>query len=173
MTEQELELKLLLLDSGELPHEEALALEEQLLIHPEWQAVRERLTVLQDAGRLASAATVPGTPDLTLERLRASQPRQSRLLPRLLAVAAGLVLALAVWPHLQEQFPASSRAPLIAENPSPAAAQDWQSEDPVMASLEALDQELDILLTEDVTLELVWDDTDELASELLQLEETI
>jgi len=173
MTEQELELKLLLLDSGELSREDAAELEAQLLQHPEWQAIRERMTVLQDAGRMASTDTVPPVSELTLERLRASLPKQNRLLPRLLAVAAGLVLAMAVWPHLEETSPSNGSNPLIAENPAPSSPSEWAEQDPVLVSLDALDEELDTLLSEELTMELAWDDPDDLASELLNLEETI
>lgn len=181
MTEQELELKLLLLDSGELPDAEAAELTELLLQHPEWQQTRDALNLLQQAGRFASDELVPDTPELIREKILAAQPSHSPLLPRLLAVAAGLVLAIGVLPHIQNTSPSSQDNTLVSQynTPTPEAVTSTAlaEVDPVLDSLEALDQELDSLLSGELTSELAsdltWGDENDWASELLESEEAI
>lgn len=154
MNRQELENALLLHDSGELPEPEVRRLEAHLAEHPEDRSIAEEFHVLQEAGRFASRETVPPVDEVLRERLRsvseASQPK--RTLPRLMALAAGIAIAVASLPLL---LPPPSQPDLV-----PATVADYApltlDHDPLMEDLEQLEERLadwsGRLPAEDITL---------------------
>lgn len=140
MNQHEIENALLLRDSGELSATHAEQLAQILARDPDWAALAEENRVLQAAGPLSSATVVPPLPELQRERIlqAAAKPAPSAL-PRLLALAAMLVLGLALFPHLSNHLqPLPPVLTTAIEPVSPTLT----SEDPILNELAELENEL-------------------------------
>jgi len=170
MNRRELENAILLRESGELSPEEEAALENALEAEPALAAWAEEAHLLQEAGRYASRHTVPALAETERERILTASKGRSDALPRLLAIAAVLVLALGLWPHFAEPF--HQEAPRLTAQVKPIR-EDLTGEDPLLSSLDRLETEIeqieDLALDDDHFVE----DPDYWASELLKMENTI
>jgi anti-sigma factor RsiW len=157
MNEHDLPNALLLHQSGELSPEETADLEAWLAAHPEAEALAREYRTLQQAERLAAAQTVPPLNDRTLEAIRnAARPSVMPFRPRILALAAGLLLAVTLLPFLRSPDP----FPVTADmHPAPATGD--------LSDISDLSNELDELQEEVAT----WNETSIL--DLLLIEEEV
>ncbi len=168
---RELENAILLEQSGELTAAEREALHQTLDDRPELAAWARESQVLQKAGQAATEDLTPPLPELSRERIlkAASQPT-SKTLPRLLAVAAMLVLALGLLPHLSRRL--QSPHPVFTTHIESVEV-DFQDEDPLLDDLESLQDQLAVW--SDMSLEdnRILEDENDWAEILLTLEEPI
>lgn len=157
MNEHDLPNALLLHQSGELSPEETADLEAWLAAHPEAEAMAQEYRTLQQAERLAAARTVPPLNDTTLAAIHnAARTSSTSLRPRILALAAGLLLALTLLPFLRTPHP----YPVTADMPPDPVSGD-------LSDVSGLSEELDELQEEMA----IWNDTSIL--DLLLIEEEV
>lgn len=140
MNAREIENALLLRDSGELSAPEQEKLLQALQSDPVLAALDLENQVLQAAGPLSSSIVVPPLPDLNRERiLQAARKPAHAYLPRLLALAAMLILGLALLPHLTNRLQPTPTVLTTAVDP---IRPNLTAEDPILTQLEALENEL-------------------------------
>lgn len=168
---RELENAILLEQSGELTASEREALRQTLDEHPEPASWALESRVVQDACRAATDELTPPLPELSRERIlkAASQPA-SKTLPRLLAVAALLVLALGLLPHLSRHL--QSPPPPFTTHIEPAQI-DFQEQDPLLDDLESLQDQLAVWSGMSLEDSRILEDENDWAEILLTLEEPI
>lgn len=170
MNTQELEAALLLRDSGELSDTQSRELDAFLSEHPESVAVGEELRMLQDAGRFASREVVPPLSELTMERIRSAAPPVNRKrLPRFLAIAAGLILAVALWPLIRPPSPVPAHLTVSTEE----SFRLEYKEDDLLEDLQDLEEELAVWTDASANELLILGEEDVLAEFLLHTEESI
>ena len=129
MNAREIENALLLRDSGELSGPELEKLSQALRSDPLLAALAQENRVLQAAGPLSSSLVVPPLSDLTRERiLQAAHKPPHAYLPRLLALAAMLVLGLALLPHLTSRLQPTPSVLTTAVDPIRNELQDLENE---------------------------------------------
>jgi hypothetical protein len=140
MNAREIENALLLRDSGELSGPELEKLSQALRSDPLLAALAQENRVLQAAGPLSSSLVVPPLSDLTRERiLQAAHKPPHAYLPRLLALAAMLVLGLALLPHLTSRLQPTPSVLTTAVDP---IRPNLTAEDPILNELQDLENEL-------------------------------
>lgn len=168
---RELENAVLLAQSGELSPAELDSLQQARRERPDLDAWAKESLVLQSAGRTTSEELVPPLPELNRERIlkTASRP-ESKALPRLLALAAVLVLALGLLPHLSRHFQAPP--PTLTTRIEPIQ-EDFQSVDPLLEDLESLEDQLAVFTDLSMDDSRILEDENDWAELLLSLEEPI
>lgn len=140
MNAREIENALLLRDSGELSGPELTQLEQALRDDPALAALAGENRVLQAAGPQSSTLTVPPLPPLSRERiLQAAAKPANPYLPRLLALAALLILGLGLLPHLTAYLQPTPPPLTTAVDP---IRNDLSAEDPILHQLATLESEL-------------------------------
>ncbi|WFB34404.1 hypothetical protein P3T73_09545 [Kiritimatiellota bacterium B12222] len=171
MNTREIENALLLRDSGELSAEECKALDLALAADPAMQTLAEENQVLQAAGSFSSAEIVPPLSELSRERILAcAQISKPRVLPRLLALAALLILGLSLLPHLSS-FLQPQNIILTAEVVPLRPALDLQ--DPILDELDLMESELTLWTMIDVEDNAFLENENDWAETLIALEDTI
>jgi hypothetical protein len=171
MNERDLETALLLRDSGELSPAESAELDAALASNPELQAKADEFALIHFAGQWAADESVPPLAETTRERILQSATPPSRILPKLLAFAALVIIGLALWPHLM-QPKGYVTPPEVALNPV-TTSDDVFIEDSLLTSLETLNQELDDLADINLEEDLLAQDANDWASLLLAMEDSI
>lgn len=170
MNTRDIENAILLRESGELTPGQEARLEASLAERPEPSSFAEESAILQQAGRDASRLTVPELPELQRQRILERTRGHGGRLPRLLALAALLVLALGLWPHLSGLLQSEPK-PLTAE--VVPVRETLAEEDPLIEELELLDRQLGQLAeTNPESIEFIMD-SDYWAGELLAMEDSI
>jgi len=140
MNTRELENAILLRDSGELSEAECQELDQALEKDPALAAFAEEVRVLMHAGTFSTNQTVPPLPDQNRERILLSHKKPAvNNMPRILALAALLVLGLGLLPHLSRKL---QPAPQVYITEIEPLRPTLDSEDPVLSTLENLETEL-------------------------------
>lgn len=169
-TTRDIENAILLRESGELSPDGEADLEAALAERPGLRDFAESSQILQRAGRDASRLTVPEVTELQRELILTRTRGHGGRLPRLLALAALLVLALGVWPHLSGLLQSKPRTLNAEVEP---IRQTLAEADPLIGELDELDRELERLAETDAESIDFIVDSDYWAGELLALEDTI
>ncbi|MEX2607707.1 MAG: hypothetical protein WD708_10205 [Kiritimatiellia bacterium] len=127
--------------------------------------------VLQAASQSATEILSPPLPELNRTRIlkAASQPA-SKTLPRLLALAAILVLALGLLPHLSRHL--QSPPPSLTTRIQPVQT-DFDSRDPLLDDLDALQEQLAVWSNLSMEDSRILEDENDWAEILLSMEEPI
>ncbi len=157
--------------SGELDPAEGARLDEAMAREPALCEEAEALQRLCEAARASTSLTTPDTPPLFRERLlrEAARRRRSAPLPRILALAAGWMLALGLWTHLGPSGKNDTLEPRVVQD-GPVGVEEGAVGLPLehaWADLEALREELEELAMHDVGTDLWHGDAESWAEELL------
>lgn len=180
MNDQDVANALLLRESGELSAEETAELESYLREHPESTVLADEYQLLQEAGRFASQQMVPPLNDLGKERIRSlASTSSSAWRPRVLAIAAALVVFFFALPILTPPAPSTAPSPeMVQQDPSPlpeaipADDLEWMEQD---VWQEVADLEAELSAWQSLSLDDPWlvEDEASWAAELLTVGDSI
>jgi anti-sigma factor RsiW len=169
---RKIENDILLEQSGELSPEEQQALRQALKDRPDLADWAREIGALQELGRSFPADHTPALPEISRERiLQAAAAPKSKALPRLLALAALLVLALGLLPHLSRYSSPTPQDHLTTQlNPIQSS---WEDQDPLLRDLDYLQDQLAVWSETSMEDPWVLEDENDWAEILLSMEEPI